>query len=748
VDHSYITRLPTFAQRGKAIAERLDDIKKNPRYAALSDDMKAKVRAGLYKQLVPASYAGFHLPVPDEKTWVEASAREFPSNQYRDVFGARKLSQTYNDTTAQKAGEDFYTGMDKSFSNMTMFGAHIANAAFAGMYNLAQHYTPGPLKQSVLGQSAKQAAHIAMKTTQNIADAAHNRVQSDDYWLQTHPRETKIGQLTSTAGEMVATLPLYEALGAEGAGGKVLESMKAAPVTSRLFSTPVGKFVAQRLVSAAGAYGAALASSGGNQREAGGVAAADVALGAVFAAPKAIKVASSALAKKWTASVVAEGGIPFAQDIATSAAHEMQPLEWRLKNGTETGVEKYGAGATQVGRDLAIIPHGEDEGHFVNTKTNEAFYYKGKQEQQLVFNQLTQEHLQVREQEDPVMAKLHEAEKTTLNSLALRSTGTFFEHLSDDQKLDVLSQRWDQIHQAAAEAPVHLPEQLHEQIDAGIKAERAANPQLDSLMKQDEQMFGAKFADEYTENAVEAVAHDTGISNQRGAARAIMSAERGLAKGDNITPAKFASLNGDTRAYFRAPQNRTGIDFITQRSKEAYDKTYQFLKKADGGFFKAENPLHRFLYHYADKAKLPPGIRQSVLHWIKQSPGFENSSEKEIYEAAKQMRVHMYDMAKSGHLKMEGNIFASTKTGGPVSWSPWQAPLSNESDAEVIKQAQKALTRHPDALRGFNTTVKAIQKQMLKAKTPEELQAYKDALEEASRKIVTSTQRGTVKIGE
>src|SRR5271154_5193470 len=37
VDHSYITRLPTFAQRGKAISERLDDVKKNPKYQALDD---------------------------------------------------------------------------------------------------------------------------------------------------------------------------------------------------------------------------------------------------------------------------------------------------------------------------------------------------------------------------------------------------------------------------------------------------------------------------------------------------------------------------------------------------------------------------------------------------------------------------------------------------------------------------------------------------------------------------------------
>src|ERR1700691_1465318 len=74
VDTSYITRLPSFAQRGKAVAEKLEDIKKDPEYQKLSPDKQAHLRGMFYNRVVAPSYAGFHLPVPDEKTWVGSTA--------------------------------------------------------------------------------------------------------------------------------------------------------------------------------------------------------------------------------------------------------------------------------------------------------------------------------------------------------------------------------------------------------------------------------------------------------------------------------------------------------------------------------------------------------------------------------------------------------------------------------------------------------------------------------------------------
>src|SRR5271163_2323070 len=135
-----ITKLPSFAARGTAIAKRLEAVKADPKYQKLDPQKQASVRADLYKKYVPSSYAGFHLPVPDEKTWVEASGRDL-NVAGKDIFTAKKLSESYNESKGQQLGEDFYTGADKAYSNMTMFGAHITNKAFSAVFGLDSHYS-------------------------------------------------------------------------------------------------------------------------------------------------------------------------------------------------------------------------------------------------------------------------------------------------------------------------------------------------------------------------------------------------------------------------------------------------------------------------------------------------------------------------------------------------------------------------------------------------------------------------------
>src|SRR5271156_221501 len=726
----------------------------------------------LYKEVVPQSYAGFHLPVPDEKTWVEASGHSL-NEAGKDVFTAKKLSESYKDTKGQQLGEDFYAGVDKAYSNMTLFGAHITNKAFSAMFDLDKHYSHANEAMLEKALPSYNIEKTIQRKLQNTEDAYRSRVQSDDFWLQTHPRDTVIGKLASDAGELVATLPLYEALGtalpgdavvgaklARGAAGPVM------PLTARLTTSKVGQFVAKRLINSTRMYLATLGATGGDQKQAtaagitgeaievtagkglelGGKGVSALANSKLGQAAMQ-KIASAPLIKKWTANTIAMGGKPFAQDIAHSAWAEEQPLNWWLENGTEARIDKYGPGAMQLSKDLAIIPKSETEGHFVNTRTNETYHYKGAEERQLLFDHLHKDNLQLRSNEDPVMDKLHEAEKYTLQSIAIMRHGKIMSDLTDEEKLGVLGERWDQINQAAAEAPAHLPDLTHAEEEHNIEAERKANPELHALMSHDEQMFGAKFADVSTENTVTSVQKETGISNAPSAAKKVNRVTR-ESSGKDISPSGFASLNAESVSYLRAPRDRSEVDFINGRSKDAYDKTYQLLKKADGGFFKAEKPVQRFLYHYANKAKLPAGIRQSVLHWLKQSPEGAGKTEAEIFQMAKNVHVRMYDMAKSGHLKREGNLFASNKFEHPIKGTKWSRMLSDESDQAAIAAAQKALARHPEALKGFNTTVKALQKKAFKSNRPEDIQAFKDALDTASRAIKTHVQRGTAKFGE
>src|SRR5271167_2097948 len=340
-----ITKLPSFAARGTAIAKRLEAVKADPKYQKLDPQKQASVRADLYKKYVPSSYAGFHLPVPDEKTWVEASGREL-NVAGKDIFTAKKLSESYKDTKGQQLGEDFYAGVDKAYSNMTLFGAHITNKAFSAIFDLDNNYSHANEAMLEKALPSYNVEKTIQRKLQNTEDSYRSRVQSDDFWLQTHPRDTVIGKLASDAGELVATLPLYEALGAEGLTGKVADkAIGSTFVTARLAKTPVGQFVAKRLISGTGMYLAALGATGGDQKQAVAGAVVGGALETVAPAiGKGLKIASAPLIKKWTANTIAMGGKPFAQDIAHSAWAESQPLDWWLKNGTEAGVDKYGPG--------------------------------------------------------------------------------------------------------------------------------------------------------------------------------------------------------------------------------------------------------------------------------------------------------------------------------------------------------------------------------------------------------------------
>src|ERR1700688_1894438 len=208
-----ITSLPSFAERGAAIGKKLESVKADPRYKKLTPEQQTKVRTGLYNKYVPASYAGFHLPVPDEKTWVEASGRE---TAYGGVKGSETLAGSYKDSRTMQGVLDFTAGADKLYSNLTMFGAHITNKAFSAAFGLDQHYSHNADSSMPYAAAFRDTAKKMQRALQNTEDAARSKPQSDDFWLQTHPRDTIIGRLAGNAGELVAALPLYEALGASG----------------------------------------------------------------------------------------------------------------------------------------------------------------------------------------------------------------------------------------------------------------------------------------------------------------------------------------------------------------------------------------------------------------------------------------------------------------------------------------------------------------------------------------------------
>lgn len=725
--HTEITKLPTFSDRGTAIAKRLESVKADPKYLALPAEHQAKIRADIYKKYVPASYAGFHLPVPDEKIWVEATGRS--TALIAPKTAPEKLSDSYKDSRTKQFAQDTMIGMGQSYDKIALFGTKVTNKAFSMLHGLDSHFSHG--NDSLLGRATKVEENIKQKLN-NFEDSQYARIQSDDFWLQTHPRDTVLGKLGSLTGEGIATLPLYEAVGS--IGGALKAAGRTTSLTSKLATSPVGKFVAKRFLDATEGFTAGLVTTGGSPQGATEGAIGNATFGA---AGKVIKIAAAPLIKKWTANTIAMAGKPFAEDLAQSAFSEMQPLDWWLKHGEEAGIKEY-KGAQHVGPNLFIFPKSETEGHFV--KDGQSYYYNGVKERQLIFDHLHQDHLQVRADSDVVTHKLHEAEKQAIDSVAMAKYKLPLSMLDEKQKLDVLGQRLHLIGEAAEEAPVHLPELHKAEVEHDIVAARQTRPALNSLMGELEKI-GVEFPQAVADNDIKAIAKQTGISNTRGASKKVAKAI--AIKGAKIDTVGFASHNVQTNAYLRAPRNRTQVaEAVSDRSKAGLNKFIDTLRAADGSKIHFEDQTHRMLYHLGNKPE--KGLADALIYRLQQVKGYEEKSPKQIREEANWLHVHLYDLARSGRLHTEGNVFRSTKLGGPMSWTKWQKPLSSEGDINMVQATRKALKQHPEALKSFNTLVKTLQRTAIKTTTPEEYVAAKKTLQESTTTILghASSKRG------
>lgn len=721
-DHREINKLPTFAERGAAIAKRLEEVKSNPKYQALPEERKARVRSDIYDKYVSKSYSGFHLPVPDRETWVGATGRDTTFKV--EGSAPEKLSDTYKDPRSKQFGQDFIVGANKALDGIALFGARVSNKAFASIFHLNEEYSDRTEHMLQAKVPEYRVAKQVQRKLQNYEDAQRAKVQSENFWLETHPRDTIVGRLGSDAGELIATLPLYEAIGAVGVGSKVF---KGATLTQKLAASPVGKFVANRLASSTDMFLAALVESGGSKKAGTGAAVATAVIeSAGLGVGKGLKIAAAPIIKKWTANIIAMGGKPFAQDIAQSALAEM----WFMKPGK---LDDLTIGKNhELTHGIIVHPATETTGHFTDAEMN-VYSYGSRETQQKGYEELVRRAEAKRSSNNPIMHKLHQAEKVALDSIAMSKYNLPMHEIPDHQKLEVLGDRWMQIHQAAEEAPVHLPELEAHEVQQSIAKERAANPVFNSLATNLEK-FGIKIPEAVSENNIEAIAKETGISNVKAATKKLNKvAAPTKSVGADLNA--FHKIQKETYAYYRNNRNRKELaDTVGAASTSNYNKLYETLKKADGGLG-FEKPLQRLLYHYGNRKQLPPGVANTILNNIRKTKGLEGASVSRVADMAENLHNHMYDMAHSGHLTREGNIYASTKIDG--TYTKWQKILSKESDTEVIRAAQMALSKHPRALRGFNTAIKTLQKQSFQAKSPEERAIYKRAIAESSSNILT-----------
>jgi hypothetical protein len=737
-NHDYIKYLPTFAERGKAIAGRVEEIQGNPKYQALSEDKKTQVRANLYKQLVPQSYLGFHLPVPDEKTWVAATAHPLammgkPISETYGMQGTTK-EDGWNSRRNKETGQDLAIGVSKFEQNISLFGAKVANKTFMEMQNVAQHfshYDSKGVQTPVLGYSQSETKRLL----DNFADAKRARLNSLNYYQDIHPRDTVLGRLDVATGEQLAMLPLYEAVeaGAVKVGARAIVGAGTAlgeqSLTKVLTNSKLGGWVAKRLVDSATGLIATTAVTGGDKRAgvAGGVigaVAGPVLEGYTSAASGIIKYASGPLLEKFIANTIAMAGKPFAEELAKSAFAEMQPAEWWLEHGTQAGIKEY-RNASMLGRDLAIFPETETKGKFVNTRTNQTYHYDGKQEQQLIFDHLHKDNLQVRETEDPVMAKLHEGEKVAWDSISYAKFQKPLSALGKEEKDTVMVARMKQISEAAKKAPALLPDLQHLEVQQNLARQSKVNPKFGALMDRLNKINGkTKVADTVTSNIIEDVKKQTGITNADGAVRKVKKAVK-------ETLSASLGMPSDTAA-FRNQSRLTLQRDLGEKAKSNWGAFYEQLKKAAKVGVRFETPEQRMLYMYGNRKTLPQELQEKLVGRIRQMRGYgvKEISIPDLQEKADWLHVHLLEMAHSGHFDpSEPGVFASTKSGSPIDGTKYQMQMKIEADQAQIKAVTKALANDPQAQKTFKAAFIGLQKASEKMwQSPETWLQYRNDL--------------------
>lgn len=719
--------LSTFEERGVAIGAKLERVRNSQTYKGMSPEQQAQIRANLYDKYVAPSYANSGLRVPDKAMWVEMSKTN------KNFMGSDDVNSQMNNAGVGTIA-NFVGGVDKGFTGVEIFGLKVANKTFQALHGMDSLFSAN------LSENFKKADTNVEKVLQHQIAVEQHHNDSVDFWLNTHYRDSLLNGVAHWTGEQVAAAPIYSAV------GKALGIADTSSLSKALVSTKYGKVVYESIKGATDGFVGALVTSGGDVHEGKVNAIGGAVLGPV-ASKVGEKIASNALIKKWTGQILAKSGKPFVQDLAASAHHEETAISQHLLETGEHTPDK----TIHFGNGISLTHTDENSGHITFQGVNHP--YKTPQERQELMNKIITLHSQIRMHEDPLNEELHKAEKKAQNSIAQSLYGKPLSRLNKEQANRVFMKRQALIDQAAFEVPVHNPEEVKVEVQNELQEAYKTNPELAKRGAEIEKKYGVSIAGTVAEKNIENVALETGIKD-KGATAEKIAKKIPKVKTPEVEyeppdgASAFMNYRKQNLVYFKNPSNvknlikdeGLGMTEATYRARQAADGTVvgardqrswdkiltderrqrfiDQLKKADGGAIKFESPMHQMLFHFAGRNEFSPALKAKFLREMKSMPGYENWNTKDFDKAADWTMLHVYELAKSGRLASEGNMFASTKIEGPTAkWTTWQFDLANENDLDQIKLISDGLKRWPQVKKQTMNIVKSITDMKYHAKT-------------------------------
>jgi hypothetical protein len=650
------------------------------------------------------SFQAAGVSAPDYKTWLrgtkEAGVKQLnPGEQYRNTAG-----DVVDRTIAGAVG---------AAQGITLFGAKLGREVLKAQYGMEEYFKSSSHDPAEINKVATERANASF-----IGKAVRNTQQAlnqTNFWLQTHPRQSFLASASEWSGEQIVQLPLYEALGSVKLGQGAMTKL-----TPRLASSKAGRFVANRLNDAFAGFAGNMIGSGGNATtgENLGAAAGFATFGALM------EPVSNWLAKaaKVGEKEVAETG---SKEVGTSIA-KSHILEGEYLNAgdvtaaSDSAIKKWAANHIAMGGE----PFAEDVTH-----SSFAELTKPKE-----LTATTHPH--GIDPDDPVLGGLHEGEKMALQSLALRHYGLPIAKLPPEAQKAILTRRIELIKEAANELPVHVPElnynETAHELEQWIKTSNPDTQEALAWLKSK----GIDTAKVVSDNQINDIAEQTGIKSERSAAK---KAGRVKDRSASLSPSEFSKLREDTIAYFKNPSkgrlaaDGTKVGARDKRSwnerlkSDNYKDFIEDLKEADGNHIQFENPEHRLLFHYANRDQLPTPVRSKLLRMLKyKMPG---QSAEQIGKSADRLLVHLHQLATTGRLTAEKNVFKSSNYAGAP--TKWQFDLNTEVDKQELALLAKTIELHPNGLKAMKGIVQIFQanRRMSLATDPEQWLLYNRVLD-------------------
>jgi hypothetical protein len=298
-----------------SVLARAQRIQNNPKYQALKPEQQTQVLSKYYDKYVTKAYPK---ATPDKDTWMKGITQRDSKGSF--VAKPEGFYDSWATDKAMRVVDSAELAQGKILKGIGSAGVKLSMAATNTALGLHHYFSNDPNKdQQEMSVKDKMKAILdhQQKTIDNVSDSMIN---NSSFWLQVHDKDGFAPWISSVAGDVVATAPLYEAIGAARGVAALGQGEK---LTASLAKSKVGNFVAHRMMNAADGFIGSMAM-GDNKYESMRQAAQFAVFGMLgMKGEGRIGVASDMSVKKMDAENLAMGGKPLVQNLINEAEHEL-----------------------------------------------------------------------------------------------------------------------------------------------------------------------------------------------------------------------------------------------------------------------------------------------------------------------------------------------------------------------------------------------------------------------------------------